>query len=85
MKSVSAVTADRGAGYCRASHVEEDAGVRPFLESWKTRHEYGNGSKHFPGSDDRKEVHWIAKLRHHAVGVVLILEYLRSTAAHKKR
>src|ERR1700735_4452269 len=39
----------------------------------------------FPNSDDRKEVHWIAKLRHHAMGVVLKLCHLRNAPAHEKR
>ena len=37
VKGVSAVTADRSAGCGRACQVEEDAGIRPFLEPRKTR------------------------------------------------
>src|ERR1700733_8954403 len=85
VKAVSAVNADCDARYGGACEVEEDAGIRPFLEPWKTRHQYGNGSKYFPNSDDRKEVHRIAELGHYAVRVALELQYLRDASAHEKR
>src|ERR1700735_210225 len=85
VKAVSAINADCDAGYSGACQVEEDAGIRPFLEPRKTRHEYGNGSEHFPNSDDRKEIHRIAKLGHYTVRVGLILCYLRNAPGLKKR
>src|SRR6202046_3013659 len=85
VKAVSAINADCDAGYSGACQVEEDAGIRPFLEPRKTRHEYGNGSEHFPNSDDRKEIHWIAKTRHPHMGGVLKLCHLRNAPAHEKR
>ena len=81
MKGVNAVTADRSAGCGRACQVEEDAGICPFLEPRKTRHEYGNGPKHFPKSQDGKELHWVAKDGHYAMDVALKLCHLRDTAA----
>src|SRR5262245_27254099 len=46
----------------RAGHVKEDAGLRPFFESWKTGHQYGNCSKYLPESDNRREIYRISKL-----------------------
>src|SRR5260370_7010669 len=61
VKGVSAVAADRCAGCGRACPVEEDAGIRPFLEPWKTRPEHGNDSKHLPKSQDRAALGPVAK------------------------
>ncbi len=47
VKGVRSITADRSAGCGRVCQVEEDACIRPSLEPPKTRHQYGNGSKHF--------------------------------------
>ena len=85
MKGVSAVTADRSAGCGRACQVKEDAGIRPFLEPRKTRHEYGNGPKHLPKSQDGKEVQWVAKDGHDAMGVAPKLRHLRDAAASDKK
>src|ERR1700735_3562617 len=56
VKTVRHINADCDAGYSGACQVEEDAGIRPFLEPRKTRHEYGNGSAPFPNSDECKEI-----------------------------
>src|SRR5260370_25912211 len=85
VKGVSAVATDRCAGCGRACQVEEYAGIRPFLEPWKARHEYGNGSKRLPKSQDGKEVHWVAKDGHDAMGVAEILCDLRDPAASVKK
>ena len=61
VKGVNAVTTDCSARRGRACQVEEDAGIRPFLEPRKTRHEYGNGSKRFPNAEDGQEVWRVAK------------------------
>src|ERR1700691_2221997 len=74
VKAGGGVTADCRARHGRARQVEEAPGIRPFLEPRKSRHEYGNASQHFPRSDDRKKVHWIAKLRHYAMRVGLKLQ-----------
>jgi hypothetical protein len=36
VKGVNAVTGGRSVGCGHACQVEEDAGIRPFLEPWKT-------------------------------------------------
>src|ERR1700691_4809562 len=61
VKGVCAVTAGRGAGEDCACQVEKDAGIGPFLEPRKARHEDGNGPKHLPDAQDGEEVHWVAK------------------------
>ena len=86
MKAVSAVTANRSAGRGRACQVKEDAGIRPFLQPRKARHEDGNGPEHFPKSQDAEEVHWVAKQGNYAMGFAQKLSDLRSpTASDKKR
>src|SRR6202035_4051891 len=85
VKGVNAVNTDCSDGCGCACQVEEDAGIRPFLEPRKTRHEYGNGSKHLPKSQDGKEVHWVAKDGHDAMGVGEILCDLRDSAASDKK
>ena len=85
MKGVSAVTADRNNGCDRASQVEEDAGIRPFLEPRITRRQDGNGSQHLPKSQDGEEVQRIAKDRNDAVRVGAILPHLRDAAASDEK
>src|SRR5579863_9642570 len=85
VKGVCAVTADGGAGGGCAGEVEEDAGIGPFLEARKTRHENGNGSHRFPESQDREEVEWVAKFRHDTVWVSPKLPDLREAAASDKK
>src|SRR5437870_5065038 len=64
VKGVNAVNANRSDGCDCACQIKEDAGIRPFLEPRKTRHEYGNGSKRLPKSQDAKEVHRVVKDGH---------------------
>src|SRR5207253_3121253 len=68
---------DRGGCACQ---VEEDSGIRPFLQSRETRDEDGNGSKRLPKSQDGEEVQRVAKDGHHAVGVGSKLCHLRNAA-----
>ena len=85
MKGVNAVTSNRRARRGCACQIKEDTGICPFLEPRKTRHEDGNGSKHFPKSEDRKEVHRVAKDGHDTMGVAQKLDHLRGAAASDKK
>src|SRR5215471_16198512 len=55
-------TMSKQTGSSRTGHVKEDAGIRPFFESWKTGHQYGNCSKYLPKSDNGREIYRISKL-----------------------
>src|SRR5581483_1376170 len=48
----------------RARHVEEGAGIRPFLEPRKARHKQSDGPKQLPASQDREQVHRVAKMHY---------------------
>src|SRR5580658_97889 len=85
MEAVSAVATDCGAGCGCACEVKEDAGIRPFFEPWKTRHEYGNGSRNFPETQNGEEVHGVIEERHDAMRVDPILPNLRGAAAADKK
>ena len=49
----------------RPGHVEEDAGIRPFFETWTARREQNDTPEHFPEPDDPDEVQRVAE-QHHA-------------------
>ena len=86
MKGVSAMIADRGVGCGCACQVEDDAGIRPFLEPRKTRHEYRDWPKHFPNAQYGYKVGWVAKDMHKAIDSALHADNLSNTAAaYKKR
>ena len=85
MKGVNAVTSNRRARRGCACQIKEDTGICPFLEPRKTRHENGNGSKHFPKSEDGKEVHRVAKDGNDTMGVAQKLDHLRGAAASDKK
>lgn len=71
-------------GYRGSCHIEEDAGISPFLEPWEAGQEQGYRSKHFPKSDDRNEVRWIAK-QYHPVNGLLSLHQFRHTTTQNRR
>ncbi len=58
------VIAARRARCSCTRHFEESASIRLFLEPRKTRHKQGDGSKQLPPSQDREQVHRIAKVRY---------------------
>src|SRR6202020_2450362 len=66
-QDVKGAPVDRSIGCRGACQVEEDAGVRPLLEPWKTRDEYGDGSKDFPNTQYRHKVRWIAEDSYKAI------------------
>src|ERR1017187_2170453 len=84
MKVVSAVTAHRSAGCDRTCQVKEDARIDPLFEQRITWRQDRNGPKHLPESQDGEEIHWVAKLGHHAMGVNPKLPKLRESAASDK-
>ena len=85
MKGVNAVTVDGGDGCNRACEVKEDAGVCPFFEPRKTRHEYGNRSKHFPNAQNGHEVRGVAEDAHEAIDSALHMRHLSEASAFDKK
>src|ERR1700730_7439668 len=81
VECVNAVVTSRHVGCGRACHVEEDAGIRPFLKPRKTRHEQSYGSKHLPKPEDGQEVQWVAKNVHYALDVSRQMRQFRHATA----
>lgn len=77
VKRVSAVVSHCGVRCGRSRHIEEDAGIGPFLESRKARYGYGYGSQHLPDSKDGQEVRRVAEDLHDALDVTLQVRQFR--------